>query len=54
MNGFISLKVYYILGREAASLVNEVMQAGNHNVTFDAGTLQSGIYIYTIRANNFV
>jgi hypothetical protein len=53
-NGFVTLKVYDILGREVASLVNENQQAGNYSVPFDASKLSSGIYIYTIRANDFV
>jgi hypothetical protein len=53
-NGFVTLKVYDILGREVASLVNENQQVGNYSVSFDASKLSSGIYIYTIRANDFV
>jgi parallel beta-helix repeat protein len=53
-NGFVTLKVYDMLGREVASLVNENEQAGNYSVAFDAGKLSSGIYIYTIHANNFI
>jgi parallel beta-helix repeat protein len=53
-NGFVTLKVYDILGREVASLVNETQKAGNYSVAFDASKLSSGIYIYTIHANDFV
>jgi hypothetical protein len=52
--GFVTLKIYDILGKEVASLVNENKNAGYYNVTFDASKLTSGIYIYTINANNFV
>jgi hypothetical protein len=50
------LKVYDILGREAATLVNEQKNAGNYSVQFAAGSKQlaSGIYIYRIQAGNFV
>jgi hypothetical protein len=52
--GLVMLKVYDILGREVTSLVNEVQQAGNYSIPFDASKLSSGIYIYTIHANDFV
>ena len=47
--GFVSLKIYDVLGREVATLVNEVMLAGNHTVTFNAGNLVSGIYYYKMQ-----
>ena len=52
-DGFVLLKVYDILGREVATLVNENKQAGNYLITFDASKLSSGVYIYTIRVNDF-
>ena len=51
---FISLKVYDILGKEVATLVNEMKKPGIYTVTFDASELTSGIYIYQLRTNNFV
>lgn len=50
----VTLKVYDILGNEIATLVNEQKQAGLYNVHFDAGKLSSGVYIYTLQADNFV
>jgi hypothetical protein len=50
---FLTLKVYDILGREAALLVNEEEQAGYYQVEFNAGNFASGIYIYKIQAGNF-
>ena len=47
-SGFVSLKVYNLLGKEIAVLVNGEMAAGNHSVTFDASGLASGIYLYTL------
>ena len=47
------LKVYDLLGREVAVLVNEEKLPGNYEVLFDAKNLTSGIYLYTIRAGNF-
>jgi len=51
--GLVSLKVYNVLGKEVATLVNEEKAVGNHNVTFDAGNLPSGIYFYTIKTGKF-
>ncbi|MDA3861918.1 MAG: alpha-amylase family glycosyl hydrolase, partial [Melioribacteraceae bacterium] len=50
----VSLKVYDILGREVATLVNSVQQTGKYNVTFNANNLSSGIYFYSMRAKDFV
>ncbi len=50
----VSLKVYDVLGREVANLVSDVMEAGSHNVTFDASQLSSGVYVYEIIAGDFV
>ncbi len=52
-SGFVSLKVYDALGREAATLVNEVKPAGNYLVNFNAAGLASGIYFYRLKAGNF-
>jgi Secretion system C-terminal sorting domain len=54
-NSYVSLKVYNIIGKEVASLVNSVVPAGTHEVVFDASGLNSGIYFYTLKTgNNFV
>ncbi len=53
-NGFVSIKVYDMLGKEIATLVDGNRVAGYHKVNFDASRLTSGIYIYTITANNFI
>ena len=52
--GFVSLKVYDILGREVANLVNEVKSIGTHSVNFDASFLSSGIYMYKLEAGQKV
>ena len=52
--GFVTLKVYDILGKEVAALVNENKGAGYYSVHFDASKLSSGLYIYRLRVNNFV
>jgi Secretion system C-terminal sorting domain len=54
VNSFVTLKVFDILGREIKSLVNEHQTAGAHSVAFDASTLASGVYFYTMEAGEFV
>lgn len=51
--GTVTIKVYDILGKEVAELVNETKAAGYYKVNFDASKLTSGVYIYTIRANKY-
>jgi hypothetical protein len=51
--GFVSLKVYDVLGREVATLVNDNLQPGNYEVTFDATGLPSGVYYYRLTAGGF-
>lgn len=46
---FVTLKVYDMLGREVATLVNEAKSAGEYEVEFDASGLSSGIYFYRIQ-----
>lgn len=49
----VTVKVFDMLGREVANLVNTVQEAGSHNITFDASSLASGMYVYTITAGSF-
>lgn len=51
---FVSLKIYNVLGSEVATMVNEVKRAGSHSVEFNASKLPSGVYIYTIKAGQFM
>jgi photosystem II stability/assembly factor-like uncharacterized protein len=53
-DGYVTLKVFDLLGREVASLVNEDKKAGYYGYNFDASKLSSGVYIYKITADNFV
>ena len=54
--GFISLKIYDLLGREIAELINETKEAGRYTIDFNAAkySLASGIYFYRIKAGEFV
>jgi len=51
--GIVSLKVFDILGREVATLVNERKPAGYYEVSFDGSELSSGIYFYQLTAGVF-
>lgn len=51
--GLVNLKVYDILGREVAVLVNEVKEAGSYMVQFNGTSLSSGVYFYKIQAGEF-
>jgi hypothetical protein len=50
---FVTLKVFDILGREAASLVNQDLNSGVYTVDFDGTKLASGIYLYALKAGNY-
>ncbi|HBQ59008.1 MAG TPA: hypothetical protein DD671_05130 [Balneolaceae bacterium] len=54
-NSTVRLQVFDMLGREVTSLINgERKTAGSHQITFDAGTLSSGVYIYRLSTNSGV
>ena len=46
--GFVSLKVYDVLGSEVVTLVNERKNAGTYRVEFDGSNLSSGVYFYKL------
>ncbi len=48
-----TIKIYDMLGREVATLVDEFKPAGSYEVEFDASSLTSGVYFYRIQAGNF-
>lgn len=52
--GFVSLKIYDILGREIKTLVNEIKPAGRYKIEFDGSNFASGVYFYRIEAGEFV
>jgi hypothetical protein len=51
--GHVTLKIYDLLGKEIATLVNTNVSAGVHNVTFDASDIPSGVYLYKLQAGSF-
>jgi predicted GH43/DUF377 family glycosyl hydrolase len=50
----VTLSVFNTLGQQVTTLVNGEMEAGNHNVTFDATGLASGVYLYRLQAGEYV
>jgi hypothetical protein len=57
--GFVTLKVYDVLGNEISTLVNEEMSAGDYEVVFNVDTnrdasLPSGVYFYQLKAGNYI
>ncbi len=51
---FVTIKVYDILGREVATLVNDYKTAGTYAVEFNAARFASGVYFYQMQAGNFI
>ncbi|MBN1780333.1 T9SS type A sorting domain-containing protein [bacterium] len=51
--GHVTLKVYNLSGQEVATLVNEVLPAGEYSVPFNASQLASGVYMYTLETQNY-
>ncbi len=53
-SGNVKLVVYYAIGREVATLVNNFLNAGSYNFDFNARGLASGVYLYRLETSNFV
>jgi hypothetical protein len=51
--GFVTLKIYDILGKEIVTLVNGMKNAGSYTIDFDASSLTSGVYFYRLESNGF-
>ena len=54
VSGFMSLKIYDVLGREVAILVNEEQRAGSYEVRWNAIGFSSGVYFYRLQSGEFV
>ena len=52
-SGNVSLKVYDVLGREVTVLMDEYLRAGSYERVFKSAELSSGVYFYTLRADEF-
>ena len=52
-SGFVSLRVFDLLGQEIATLVNEEKAAGSYRATFDASNLPSGTYFYALKTAEY-
>ena len=50
---FVSIKVFDLLGREVATLINEEKPAGEYEVEFNGNNLPSGIYFYRLKAGDY-
>ncbi len=51
--GFVTLKIYNLLGQNVATLVSQRMESGRYTATFTAKDLPSGIYVYRLDVNDF-
>jgi hypothetical protein len=49
---FVTLGIYDVLGRQVATLVNEMKQPGIYRISWDASKLPSGVYFYRLRAGD--
>ncbi|MBT8385880.1 MAG: T9SS type A sorting domain-containing protein, partial [Ignavibacteria bacterium] len=52
--GLVTLKIFDVLGSEVTTLVDEELNAGEHETVFDANRFSSGIYFYRLKAGSFV
>ncbi|MGB5287500.1 MAG: T9SS type A sorting domain-containing protein [Ignavibacteriaceae bacterium] len=53
-DGFVSLKIYNVLGQEVAILVSANLTAGSYQYVWNASNFASGIYVYRLEANGLV
>ena len=54
LKSFVSLKIFDLLGREVATLINEEMSAGTYSRQWSATMMSSGIYFYQMQAGSFI
>ncbi len=54
VKGIVTLEVFDLTGAKVASLVNSELEAGRHQVTFEASNLSTGVYLYKLVSGNFV
>ena len=51
--GLVTIRIFNILGQQVRTLVNETQNAGSHQISFNANSLSSGIYFYSLTVNNY-
>lgn len=54
VSGNVVIKVFDILGREVATVLNKNLSAGQYSTPFNGSNLESGVYIYQLQSKNFV
>ncbi len=54
VSGFVSLKIFDVLGREVATLVNKQLSPGAYTSNWDASRFNSGVYFYRLQAKDFI
>ncbi len=52
--GFVTLRIFDVTGREVSKLVSEVKEAGYHSINFNASEFASGVYFYRLEAGDFI
>ena len=52
--GFVTLKVFDLLGHKIATLVNEQLKPGTYEVEWDGSSQASGVYFYKLTAGSFI
>ncbi|MCL6099667.1 MAG: T9SS type A sorting domain-containing protein [Bacteroidetes bacterium] len=53
-SGFVSMKIYDVLGKEIKTLISETKIAGNYSIKFDGVNLPSGIYFYQMKTSEYM
>jgi len=53
-NQFVTISVYNIIGEQIAELTSREYQAGTHSVSFEAGDIPTGMYLYRLETPNFI
>jgi hypothetical protein len=53
-DGHVEMRIFDVIGRETATLVDRFQQAGKYRASFDASSLPSGVYIYRLMSSGFV
>jgi hypothetical protein len=52
-SGIVNVKIFNVLGQLVKTLVNQVQTAGTHQVSFNASSLSTGVYFYSLTVDNF-